>query len=169
MEVSWAAVAAERSEPLDEVLGTEGASEEAVVAHLVPSAVVASSWVVSAVGTAGNSRASVEAAAEAVQGDGTFVVTDSVASEASASFEGVVVDSTAAVLVLPLRLLGLALNSGCPSCGGGGALHLDLVDFAGSPPVADQPLTEAVAVEQLLGHFHQLVDRLRSLADMVHG
>lgn len=67
-------------------------------------------------------------------------------------------------------LLRLRWSCDCPSVGEGEDLHLRLiVDFAGPSfaSLVGQPLVDTVAVEEL-GNFHQLVDRLRSLADMLH-
>lgn len=49
-------------------------------------------------------------------------------------------------------------------------LQVVAVDFAGPSFAAlvGQPLVDARVAEELLRHFHQIVDHLRSLADMLH-
>lgn len=125
-----------------------------------------------------------------VLGVGTFAEDSAaVASEAFASCsvvamvvgQALVVDLIAAAVVVAVvvpghylvpgqALLRLRWSFDCPSVGEGEDLHLRLiVDFAGSSfaELVGQPLADTVAVEEL-GNSHQLVDRLRSLADMLH-
>lgn len=121
-----------------------------------------------------------------VLGVGTFAEDSAaVASEAFAPCsvvamvvgQALVVDLIAAAGVVAVAVLGhylvllrLRWSCDCPSVGEGEDLHLRLiVDFAGSSfaELVGQPLADTVAVEEL-GNSHQLVDRLRSLADMLH-
>lgn len=78
---------------------------------------------------------------------------------------------------LLLQFLRQRWNCDCPS-GGEVVVHLTLVvmgvlvvDFAGSSQaLVGQPLADKIAVEErlTLERLHQLVDRLRNLADMLH-